>query len=98
MDITIPDEFKFYILQCRERWKVIWGSPRDLGGSPSVGGQRWIPGGWEVNGGSRAVVGPPGVPEFCEGSSTGPGGFAGHLGVRASEHTLVRVLERDGRA
>jgi hypothetical protein len=51
-----------------------------------------------VNGGSRAVgrstvdpgqfvVGPPGVPEFCEGSSTGPGGFAGHLGVRASEHT-----------
>ena len=66
------------------RSKVIWGSPRDLGGSPSFGGQRWIPGGWEVNGGSRAVVGPPGVPEFCEGSSTGPGGFAGHLGVRAS--------------
>ena len=54
------------------------------GRRPTFGGQRWTPGGWEVNGGSRAVVGPPGVPEFCEGSSTGPGGFAGHLGVRAS--------------
>ena len=70
--------------QTAGRSKVIWGSPRDLGGSPSVGGQRWIPGGWKVNGGSRAVVGSPEVPEFCEGSSTGPGGFAGHLGVRAS--------------
>ena len=61
-------------------WKVIWGSPRDLGGSPSVGGQRWIPGGWKVNCGSRAVVEPPGVPEFCEGSSTGPGGSQGIWG------------------
>ena len=63
-----------------DRWKVIWGSPRDLGGSPSVGGQRWIPGGWKVNCGSRAVVEPPGVPEFCEGSSTGPGGSQGIWG------------------
>ena len=38
----------------------------------------------EVNGGSRAVLGQPGLPEFREGSSTGPGGFAGHLGVPAS--------------
>ena len=36
------------------------------------------------HGGSRAVLGQPGLPEFREGSSTGPGGFAGHLGVPAS--------------